>query len=148
MGIDVADVSLDGHDDILIVDMLSRHHRGRATQSHLMRAPSEPVAEAFERAQFKRNVLQLNRGDGTFAEVAHFCGLEASEWSWTLLFLDVDLDGYDEVLIPTGHHFNTQDSDVQERLKAMESMPPAKRLLQYPRLPLSMMAFRNLGNLR
>ncbi|MEO8426955.1 MAG: CRTAC1 family protein [Verrucomicrobiota bacterium] len=98
----------------------------------------------------KRNVLQLNRGDGTYAEIAQLCGLDASEWSWTAVFLDVDLDGYEDVLISTGHDFDTQDSDMQERMNARRPAPREKvsgRLLEYPRLPSPMQAFRNLGNL-
>jgi hypothetical protein len=150
MGIDFADINRDGHDDFLVVDMLSRKHRRRITQNQLTEAPFEAHAHAFERAQLKRNVLQLNRGDGTYTEIAQLSGLEASEWSWTAVFLDVDLDGYEDVLIPTGHDFDTQDSDVQERMNARGPMPReeiSERLLEYPRLSLPMQAFRNLGDL-
>jgi len=150
MGIDFADINRDGHDDFLVVDMLSREHRRRITQNQLTEAPFEAHANAFERAQLKRNVLQLNRGDGTYAEIAQLSGLDASEWSWTAVFLDVDLDGYEDVLIPTGHDFDTQDSDVQDRMSARGPGARGKtsgRLLEYPRLSLSMQAFRNLGDL-
>jgi len=150
MCVDFADINRDGHDDFLVVDMLSREHRRRITQNQLTEAPFEAHASAFERAQLKRNVLQLNRGDGTYAEIAHLSGLEASEWSWTAVFLDVDLDGYEDVLIPTGHDFDTQDSDVQERMNARGPGAREKtsgRLLEYPRLSLLMQAFRNLGDL-
>src|SRR6185369_9952771 len=113
--------------------------------------PFEARATVFERAQLKRNVLQLNRGDGTFAEIAHLSGLESSDWSWTAIFLDVDLDGYEDVLIPTGHDFDTQDADVQRRMDSRKSgtrEQTAARLLEYPRLALPNLAFRNLGNLR
>src|SRR3989441_86193 len=141
MGIDFADINRDGHDDFLVVDMLSRAHRQRITQNQLTEAPFEAHAKTFERAQLKRNVLQINRGDGTYAEIAHLSGLDASEWSWTAVFLDVDLDGYEDVLIPTGHDFDTQDSDVQERMNARGPAAREKtsvRLLEYPRLSLPM----------
>src|SRR5438094_2569046 len=150
MGIDFADINRDGHDDFLVVDMLSRAHRRRITQNQVAEAPFEAHANAFERAQLKRNVLQINRGDGTYAEIAHVSGLDASEWSWTAVFLDVNLDGYEDVLIPTGHDFDTQDSDVQERLSARGPATRERisgRLLEYPRLSLPMQAFRNLGDL-
>src|SRR4029450_1655615 len=63
MGIDFADINRDGHDDFLVVDMLSREHRRRITQNELGEAPFEARVSAFGRAQLKRNVLQLNRGD-------------------------------------------------------------------------------------
>ena len=151
MGIDFADVNRDGHDDFLVVDMLSREHRRRMTQTQVMPAPLEARSTVFQRAQLKRNVLQLNRGDGTFAEIAQLSGLESSDWSWTAVFLDVDLDGYEDVLIPTGHDFDTQDSDMLERLNGGRGRfgeRTASHLLEYPRLPLPNLAFRNLGNLR
>jgi hypothetical protein len=151
MGIDFADINRDGHDDFLVVDMLSREHRRRMTQTQVMAAPFEARPTVFERAQLKRNVLQLNRGDGTFAEIAQLSGLESSDWSWTAVFLDVDLDGYEDVLIPTGHDFDTQDADVLARANARKPAnreQTAGRLLEYPRLPLPSLAFRNLGNLR
>ena len=151
MGVDFADINRDGHDDFLIVDMLSREHRRRMTQTQAMAAPFEARPTVFERAQLKRNVLQLNRGDGTFAEIAQLSGLESSDWSWTAVFLDVDLDGYEDVLIPTGHDFDTQDADVAGRPSARRpgtGEQTAANLLQHPRLPLPNLVFRNLGNLR
>jgi hypothetical protein len=151
MGIDFADINRDGHDDFLVVDMLSCEHRRRITQSQIVPGAFEVRPEKLGRAQFKRNVLQLSRGDGTYAEIAQLSGLDASDWSWTAVFLDIDLDGYEDVIIPTGHVFDTQDSDVQARLSARKSSPRAKRgghLLEYPRLPLRTLVFRNLGNLR
>ena len=151
MGIDFADINRDGHDDFFVVDMLNRGHRAQMRQTQVLPARLEARPTVFERAQLKRNVLQVNRGDGTFAEVAQLSGLEASGWSWTAVFLDVDLDGYEDVLIPTGHMFDTQDSDVLARLRASgrgTREQAAARLLEYPRLPLPNLAFRNLGNLR
>jgi len=147
MGVDFADINRDGHDDFLVVDMLSVEHRRRITQNQLSEAPFEAHPTAFERAQLKRNVLQLNRGDGTYAEIAQMSGLAASEWSWTAVFLDVDLDGYEDVLIPTGHDFDTQDSDAAERIKARPRSKNSRHLLEYPRLSLPMQAFKNLGDL-
>src|SRR2546422_6300942 len=30
-----------------------------------------------------------NRGDGTFEQIAAYAGIEASDWTWDVLFLDV-----------------------------------------------------------
>jgi hypothetical protein len=149
MGVDFADINRDGHDDFFVVDMLAIEHRRRMMQSQVVAAPFEARPTAFERAQLKRNVLQLNRGDGTFAEIAQFSGLESSDWSWTAVFLDVDLDGYEDVLIPTGHDFDTQDADMlAEGNAAKPAKQTAAALLKLPRLPLPNLAYRNLGNLR
>ena len=49
------------------------------------------------------NVLFHNRGDGTFEEIAAYAGVTASDWAWQPVFLDVDLDGYEDIIIPAGY---------------------------------------------
>ncbi len=103
-----------------------------------------------DRPQIDRNILYLNRGDGTYAEIARYAGLEASEWTWSSVFLDVDLDGYEDLLCATGHMFDTQDLDAEARIRAMgpwrRDLIPQK-LLQFPRLEMPKVAFHNRGNL-
>ena len=50
---------------------------------------------------------------GRFAEIADLAGVSASEWAWQPVFLDVDLDGYEDVLITTGHYKDVQDMDAE-----------------------------------
>ena len=148
MALDTADVDRDGDVDLFVTDMLSRQHRRRKTQMGAMRA-TPAGSEGALRPQFMRNTLQLNRGDGTFAEAALWAGVEASEWSWGTAFLDVDLDGYEDLLVATGYGYDVQDSDTTERLlaQANSSSPEAWRrtILEYPRLDTPNVAFRNLG---
>ncbi|MFM1768881.1 MAG: hypothetical protein RJA22_1410 [Verrucomicrobiota bacterium] len=150
MGVDFADLNRDGLDDFMVLDMLSRDHARRLRQQSLMGATGQGMARVEERPQSERNTLFVNRGDGTFAEVAQLAGVDASEWSWGLAFLDVDLDGHEDALITTGHAFDTQDADTEARLAARGPVPnerTALRLLQFPRLPVPNMAFRNRGDL-
>ena len=51
-------------------------------------------------------------------EVSHFAGVNASEWSWGPVFLDVDLDGYEDLLIPNGQIWDTQNADLADRIEA------------------------------
>ena len=105
----------------------------------------------LDRPQQQHNSLYLNRGDGSYAEIAHLAGVEASEWSWSLAFLDVDLDGYEDILIGNGHAHDLLDGDVtMDAMHAMRSAPRGKAprtLLMYPRLDLPDVAFRNRGDL-
>jgi hypothetical protein len=150
MGLDIADINRDGHDDLFVLDMLSPVHQRRLVQTVLFGLQYQPIGFAPERPEVGRNVLFLNRGDGTYAEIAFRAGLHATEWSWSPVFLDVDLDGYEDVLIPTGHGFDTQDVDAEERIRARGSWSRERvpfKLLEYPRLNLPNMAFRNQGDL-
>ena len=115
------------------------------------RKPPIPfVGEMNNRPQYARNVLYLNRGDGTYAEMASFAGLEATEWSWCPAFLDVDLDGWEDVLVTNGHQRDARGMDVLDRIKAMRAAGQLKtteatfevRKL-FPRLATPNVAFRN-----
>ena len=153
MGVDFADINRDGLDDIFVVDMLSRGHRRRMTQMGDSPPPILAIGEVYDRPQYGLNTLFMNRGDGTYAEIAQFSGLEASDWSWMPLFLDVDLDGLEDILVPNGNERAARDLDVAERLKAMRAQKQmsdsevfaARRM--FPRLAPPNLAFRNRGDL-
>jgi hypothetical protein len=150
MGVDAADINRDGHDDLFVLDMLSPVQERRMRQTSLVGLQPWPVGYPQERPQFERNTLFLARGDGTFAEIAQLSGLAATEWSWCPVFLDVDLDGFEDVLISNGYGFDTQDIDADARIAALGPLPRNRipeKLLMYPPLPLSNFAFRNRGDL-
>src|SRR6185436_13973187 len=91
-------------------------------------------------------MLFFGRPDGTWAEGGLMAGVAATEWSWCPVFLDVDLDGYEDLLITTGYSFDTQDLDAEERIDARGPWPREKvasKLLMYPPLPLPRKAFHN-----
>lgn len=150
MAVDFADIDHDGYDDILTSDMTSMDRGRRLMQIAGMAPYSIAVGVFDDRPQLDRTVLQWNRGDGTYAEIAHYAGLENSEWNWSVLFLDVDLDGFEDVLAATGHMYDTQDLDAHARIQAAgpysRHMIP-KKLLMLPPLAQPKLAFRNLGNL-
>lgn len=152
MGVDFADINRDGFLDYFTVDMFSRDHVKRMTQvSGNMRVGLPPGVIDY-RAQMNRNVLQLNRGDNTFAEIAIFAGVEASEWSWGPVFLDVDLDGYEDLLIPNGQLHDFQNADLSIALEAVKTDQTfsAQRALEilgrFQGLFTPNLAFRNRGD--
>jgi enediyne biosynthesis protein E4 len=142
MAVDVADVNRDGYLDLFIPDMLSPDPVRRRVEV----GTAGPMTG--EAPQYMQNTLQLGREDGSFAEVSWAYGVAASEWSWSGIFLDVDLDGWDDLLLTTGHSFDVQDADAQvrerEAIRRVRSVEAFRSLItEYPRLPLPNMAFRN-----
>ena len=57
-----------------------------------------------------QNTLHLNSGND-FHEIAYLSGISASEWSWTPLVVDFDLDGYKDLFITNGILGATNDMD-------------------------------------
>src|SRR5262249_20064562 len=114
MSVDFADIDRDGYVDFFTVDMLSRYPQLRKRQLYAQKPMTTPVGVIDDRPQVMRNALFLNRGDGTFAEIAFFANLQASDWSWAPMFLDVDLDGYEDLLVGAGYFRDVQDYDATE----------------------------------
>jgi len=149
MGVDFGDLNRDGFDDFMVLDMLSRDHRRRMRQRGMAGETAGSVGKIEDRPQVERNTLFVNRGDSTYAELAQLAGVRASEWSWGVVFLDVDLDGYEDILVTTGHDFDTQDADTSARLDQLgpRAGKASETLLHYPRLFTANLAFRNRRDL-
>ncbi|MFO1496885.1 MAG: FG-GAP-like repeat-containing protein [Verrucomicrobiota bacterium] len=152
MGVDMADIDRDGNVDIFVVDMFSREQARRQIQVATTTPVRWPVGSYDYRPQINRNTLQLNRGDGTFAESAWFSGVEASEWSWGPIFLDVDLDGYEDIVVMNGQLRDFQNADLDRRIAEMKSrqrmsmMEILRAVKLFPRLESPKLIFRNRGD--
>jgi hypothetical protein len=167
MGVDFSDVNRSGNLDLIVVDMLSRDLRLRKRQMFAQTPMASPLGAIENRPQIMRNTLLQNRGDGTFAEIADYAGVSASEWCWSPVFLDVDLDGYEDLLIPAGHNRDVQDLDADEQIRAhsksqtqLSHIADPKARLEafvqikienshfYPPLDMPIVAFHNSGQYR
>jgi hypothetical protein len=174
MGVDIADVDHDGYPDIFVLDMLGRDWATRKRQRPGQSLWPLPIGAIDNRPQILRNTLLRNRGDGTYEDIAAYSGVIAAEWSWQPVFLDVDLDGWEDLLIVAGFHRDLQDSDDHDRFpqlsRAGKLLPPRQgpdgqplmlsaqeqrieKVARYYELythPLKspIIAYRNLGNLK
>jgi enediyne biosynthesis protein E4 len=153
MGVDFGDLNRDGHDDIIVSDMLMQEHASR----HLRIGDIAPVfldvGEIEDRPQYSANTLFLNRGDGTYAEIAWYSHAEASGWTWCPVLMDIDLDGYEDIIFPTGHERDMMNADVADHaevLKAQRRMSKMEQLqlrTLFDRFDTPNVAFRNRGDL-
>ena len=80
--------------------------------------PRRPVGLMGDRTQARRNTLQLGRADGTYAEVGQQMHVDASDWTWCGAFIDVDLDGFEDVLVASGVVHDVQDRDTLARIQS------------------------------
>lgn len=150
MGVDFGDLNRDGFDDFFVVDMLSPNHELRVRHRTNLTPAMHTDYTRQHRQQFMRNTLFKNRGDGTFAEIAQLAGVQASDWSWSTVFLDVDLDGFEDILVANGSMHDAQDLDVQNQIDQRRASAPQGRLQYAGRewmrpLRTPNYAFRNRG---
>ena len=150
MSVGFSDIDRDGDLDFFLLDMLSRNLGRRRRQMTNSIPLPHAVGEIDNRPQNSRNTLFVNRGDNTYAEIAQFSGVNASDWSWSSIFLDVDLDGYEDILIATGHFYDALDLDTTDRIRSTRytSLNSWRRkIFQFPTLNNANVAFRNRGDL-
>ncbi len=145
MSVAAADINADGHVDLFLADMLSRNYVERQRQHFAIPPEVLTMGDYRARPQEMQNMLLLGRQDTTFAEVARMSGVAASGWTWSSIFTDVDIDGWPDLLLTTGHAYDAMDADAQ--IASRSSRRPWREiLLDFPDLDLPNIAFRNLGN--
>ncbi len=148
MGMDIADINGDGKPDLFETDMQANDPRRLKTQIPTHTSLPKKPGETALQLQFQRNSLFLNRGDESFTEISNAAGVAASGWSWGTMFMDVDLDGWPDILVANGHPWDIMDADVQEGLQnRLNDVPWQRQRWEFPPLKLKNVAFRNRGNL-
>jgi enediyne biosynthesis protein E4 len=112
MGVDFADFNNDAFPDLISMDMLPED------PLILKSSQAEDAYDVYSfklnfgyNHQFARNVLQLNNQDGTFSDIALLAGVSATDWSWSSLFADFDLDGHKDIFVANGILRRSNDLD-------------------------------------
>lgn len=150
MGVDFSDLDRDGALDFIVVEMMARPHAQFLREVTGLEVSVPVPGRLDNRPEVVRNTLFRNRGDHTYAEIAHYSGLIATDWTWQPVFLDVDLDGYEDLLVGNGMSFNVQDRDALARVRSLGRQTPEQartNLLLYPPHLSPNYAFRNRGDL-
>lgn len=117
MGNDIADFNNDGLLDIFTTDMKPFDEVIRKKSA----AEASPEIYDFRLSfgyqnQYSRNMLQLNRGPlfgirAQFSEVGQQAGIQATDWSWAPLIVDLDNDGWKDLFITNGIRHRPNDLD-------------------------------------
>ncbi len=102
MGFAVGDPNRDGAPDLFATDM--KPNLGDmdevAKWSPLIDRPFQKLQRSDR--QRAENVLQMNKGGGRFANKGYVRGLDATGWSWSAQFGDLDADGHEDLYIVNG----------------------------------------------
>jgi len=157
MGLDIADVDNDGWPDVYVTDMLpADDYRLKLTSAFESWASHQAGLPLGFHHQFQRNTLQRNNGNDTFSEVGQLAGVARTDWSWSALIADFDLDGLQDIYVTNGIARDLTDQDYLAFLRQDETMRSALagkrvdflRLIQpMGTTPLPDYAFRNTGDL-
>jgi len=148
MSVAFGDINRDGAVDLFTADMLSPTLAARQRQIPTHTPMPKTVGVAPERQQWMRNMLHVARGDGTWTQIADYAGVAATDWTWGSALVDVDLDGYEDLLAVSGHRWDVRDADTYERLRnRFPRVPWNREQGEFPQLAVPSMAFRNNGDL-
>lgn len=111
MGNDAADINHDGLPDLITLDMYPDDERVEKSS-----AGEDPydiyqykLAYGYMN-QYSRNCLQIN-DKGSFFDIAALAGVAATDWSWSPLLADYDLDGQTDLFIANGIARRPNDLD-------------------------------------
>ncbi len=124
MGADVADFNNDKLLDIAQVDMTPEdNRRSKANMASMNPAGFTKMVKAGLNYQYMQNCLQLNRGvdakgNPVFSEVSRLAGIATTDWSWSILFADLDNDGWKDLTISNGTRRDINNRDYFNKLKS------------------------------
>jgi len=123
MGADAADLNNDALTDIVTLDMLPEWNERKKTSFSLMNYERyESERRMGYEPSFMRNMFQLNNGiriNGDtavpfFSEIAQLSGIQATDWSWSVLLADFNNDGWKDIHITNGIGRDFIDADFLE----------------------------------
>lgn len=143
MGLDIADINNDSHQDIFILDMASEDHIKAKTLMASMNVDNFNLLTQQLKFpyQYMFNAMQLNNGQNKFDNISHFSGTSKSDWSWACLIEDFDMDGHKDIFVTNGYRKYTRNNDFQIRVNKLKQkygeadIPLAEKEKVYKTIP-------------
>ena len=149
MGNDISDFNNDGFLDIMTLDMLGETNYRLKTTNSKSRYNDYIFNEKYGyEYQYMRNMLQTGRGvDIPYQEIGLMAGISKTDWSWSPLFVDMDNDGYRDLLITNGFPRDITDLDFGEfNFNMRRYLSPIQILDSIPVVKIPNYAYKNNGN--
>ena len=118
MGVDIADLDNDNLQDIFVLDMAANDHVRSKTLMASMNTKRFDylVNKAGYHYQYMYNSLQKNMGGDKFSNISQLSGVANTDWSWSVLMNDFDLDGHKEIHVTNGYRRYALDNDLQRKV--------------------------------
>jgi len=153
MGSDVADINNDGLLDFITLDMaFSSHYRSKTNMKSMQPEKFWSLVDEGNYYQYPVNNLHVNNGQGYFSEVAHFLNLSHTDWSWSPLFVDLDSDSNNDLIITNGLLRDLRNNDFinsnsQNGKFAVNKDNYQTVLNRIPSTPVANFIYQNNGDL-
>lgn len=156
MGGDIADMNNDGLLDLLTLDMNPEDYvRSKTTMGMTPIDKFEAMVAGGYHYQYMHNMLHINNGNGTFSEISKMAGMGDTDWSWSLLCADFDLDGFNDIYVTNGVFRDVIDKDknneILQILRYNNRKPTKEDFFEFakmfPQQKLTNYFFRNKGDL-
>ena len=118
MGGDIADINNDGLPDLYTLDMNPEDYiRSKTTMGMTSLTRFEEMVSKNYHHQYMHNMLHLSNGNGSFSEIANLAGIANTDWSWSCLFADFDLDGFNDLIVTNGVYRDVINRDANNAFK-------------------------------
>lgn len=154
MGTDTGDINNDGHIDLMTTDMTPEdHYRSKTNMASMSTEAFNMLFEAGGHRQYMTNTLQLNSGIDGFFDIGNLAGVSSTDWSWASLIVDLDNDGFKDIIVSNGIKKDVDNNDYKNILTNLDKDSTTidnffKLSKEAPSQRISNYAFKNLGNLK
>ncbi|MEJ2319305.1 MAG: VCBS repeat-containing protein [Gemmatimonadales bacterium] len=127
MGLDIADVNNDGWTDVYVADMLpDDEYRYKTIAGFESWDSYQAHLKNDYHHQVTRNMLHLNQRNGAFSEIGLLAGVARTDWSWSPLIADFDLDGHKDIHVTNGMLRDVTSRDYMSFLGNPRTMREAR----------------------
>ncbi|NJB72242.1 hypothetical protein GGR42_002733 [Saonia flava] len=153
MGSDYADINNDFLPDLLVLDMSAEDHiRGKQNMPSMNTKGFWRMVNEGYHYSYMSNILNLNKGNGSFSDVGQLAGVSKTDWSWAPLIADFDNDGHKDIVVTNGISYELGNQDYRKILKKRQDSLGADitvedLLSSMPSEKLANYIFKNNGDL-